>query len=1105
MTQNLRQRNLFAGEDWQTIYQAFTALNFAAYDYDTVRQALIDYIRVNYPEDFNDWIESSEFVAIIEMLAYLAGTLAFRIDLNTRENFLDTATRRESVFRLARQLSYSPRRCLAAQGLLKLQSVRTSQPIFDSNGTNLANQTISWNDPNNPDWFEQFVLVLNASFQPSNPFGVPIKRARLGGVLSERYDLNNTDSSTLAYSFGATVSGTRMNFEMCNTDFDTGSNNGLLGTPGGYYREKTPNIFNSWSLVYRVDGNGNASANTGFFVMFKQGTLAYTDYLLESPTPNRTIDLPAENINQNDVWVQSVDNSGLPTLDWTKVPAIFGSNIAYNDVNRLTRDIFQVITRDVGGSDAVSLRFGDGNFGNIPTGRLRAYHRVSNNLTYNIQPQDISGQGLSLSYQSQLGSVSTLSMTFGLTYTVNNSLSRESTDSIKQRAPAVYYTQNRMVNGEDYNLFPLQNSQALKIKAVNRVYSGHSRYLDINDPTGAYSNTKVFSDDGIIYQEPSLRTVEVSQSQNLNTDQLIFSVLQPLLNGNRSTSSVDPALRSFYLANFPKKVFSSVWLASDGAATNTAQGRFDNIILPDLSKGLTVGSLVAFGDVPSRGIYQKWATIVNAGSSQLGTFGVIISNPVTTGTPVRAAIPPLRTVLDDAERNSVSSAILSKKNFGMRYDQSSLTWRIVDTQDLAVNAPFSLNNQGNTGKTNSDASWLVQFLYQQASGWQISMRVLDHVFESVSDVKFYFVNKQAVISSSTLTKERDEIRILKFNDDAVGSALGRDQRWGISSEQVSADLYREPRSVRVDFWDNNNDGLIDDPQEFDRLVSSTDLVFWKKVDQFGSVTWQLTSVAGVYPTLFSLPLAADVDFDQGSVVYVRDPGIFVMLVDQPSPSWKDVSSSYQARRGRSQINYCWLHYASSERRIDPAVTNIVDVFVLTNSYDTSVRNWISRGRDTVPQPNPPSAEDLAATFAEFDRYKMMSDQIIWHPIRYKLLFGAGAEPDVQAIFKVVKLPGSGITDSEIKSRVVQAINEYFDISNWDFGQSFFFTELAAYIHQRMPTVLSTVVIVPANNNQQFGNLFEITSEPDQLFLSAARVNDVQIVPNLNPAELRINR
>ncbi|RYF02711.1 MAG: hypothetical protein EOO77_32205, partial [Oxalobacteraceae bacterium] len=73
--QNNRQSELFLSKDWLVLYQAFTQVNFNASDPNSINQSLRDYIAVNYPEDFNDWIESSEFVAIIDLLSWLAGTL----------------------------------------------------------------------------------------------------------------------------------------------------------------------------------------------------------------------------------------------------------------------------------------------------------------------------------------------------------------------------------------------------------------------------------------------------------------------------------------------------------------------------------------------------------------------------------------------------------------------------------------------------------------------------------------------------------------------------------------------------------------------------------------------------------------------------------------------------------------------------------------------------------------------------------------------------------------------------------------------------------------------------------------------------------------------
>ena len=66
-----------------------------------------------------------------------------------------------------------------------------------------------------------------------------------------------------------------------------------------------------------------------------------------------------------------------------------------------------------------------------------------------------------------------------------------------------------MINGEDYNTYPLyKNSDIIKIKALNRTHAGHSRFVDINDPTGAVQNLNVFAEDGFIYKdEQNIQTV----------------------------------------------------------------------------------------------------------------------------------------------------------------------------------------------------------------------------------------------------------------------------------------------------------------------------------------------------------------------------------------------------------------------------------------------------------------------------------------------------------------------------------------------------------------------------------------------------------------------
>ena len=62
-----RQDVLFAAEDYIAKYQSFAQSNFQAYDFDTLKAAMVDYIRLNYPEDYNDWIQSSEFISLMDL------------------------------------------------------------------------------------------------------------------------------------------------------------------------------------------------------------------------------------------------------------------------------------------------------------------------------------------------------------------------------------------------------------------------------------------------------------------------------------------------------------------------------------------------------------------------------------------------------------------------------------------------------------------------------------------------------------------------------------------------------------------------------------------------------------------------------------------------------------------------------------------------------------------------------------------------------------------------------------------------------------------------------------------------------------------------------
>jgi hypothetical protein len=76
------------------------------------------------------------------------------------------------------------------------------------------------------------------------------------------------------------------------------------------------------------------------------------------------------------------------------------------------------------------------------------------------------------------------------------------------------------------------------------------------------------------------------------------------------------------------------------------------------------------------------------------------------------------------------------------------------------------------------------------------------------------------------------------------------------------------------------------------------------------------------------------------------------------------------------------------------------------------------------------------------------------------------------------------------------------LENWEFGDRFFFSELAGYVINELTPDLVTFVLVPVQGDQSFGSLYEIKSEADEIFISAATVDNIDIIDEITEARLR---
>ena len=212
-------------------------------------------------------------------------------------------------------------------------------------------------------------------------------------------------------------------------------------------------------------------------------------------------------------------------------------------------------------------------------------------------------------------------------------------------------------------------------------------------------------------------------------------------------------------------------------------------------------------------------------------------------------------------------------------------------------------------------------------------------------------------------------------------------------------------------------------------------------------------------------------------------------------------TGYSAKIGRQDLYFQYRHNSPNYRRIDPSPNNIIDLYILTKQYATDYIAWVQDTSNTLTEPTAPTSEELDLEYNNLENYKSISDTIIYNPASFKPIFGAKADPSLQATFKVIKNPNIVISDYDIQTSVIAAINNYFAIANWDFGETFYFSELAAYLHTTLAPNVASILIVPASNSSVFGSLLQINANVNEIIVSAATVDNVQIITAITAAQI----
>jgi hypothetical protein len=294
---------------------------FTNLDFDQIRSSIKDYLRAN--SNFTDFdFEGSNFSILIDTLAYNTYITAFNSNMIVNESFLDSATLRENVVSLARNIGYVPRSRSAAKATVSF-SIQTSSA---SPTLTLKAGLVCVGAVDNTSYIfsipEDITTTINsgvATFSNITIYqGTYLKKQFLvDGSLDQRFILNNSfiDSSTIVVKVkGTSDSGEGREYSVVDNILNLNKNSEIyllqevqdekyeLLFGDGYFGKKLEDnsvITASYIVTDGADGNGPS-------VFSFSGRFA--DSLGNVVIPTNTVSVTTINAAANGSDIESVDS-----------------------------------------------------------------------------------------------------------------------------------------------------------------------------------------------------------------------------------------------------------------------------------------------------------------------------------------------------------------------------------------------------------------------------------------------------------------------------------------------------------------------------------------------------------------------------------------------------------------------------------------------------------------------------------------------------------------------------------------------------------------------------------------------------------------------------
>ena len=128
-------------------------------DFASFKDNLIEFAKIYFPKEYNDFNESSPGMMFIEMASYVGDVLSYYIDNQFKESLLSFAEEKRTVYNMAQSLGYKPK--LATPSTTDLDVFQTVPAISSGTGASYSVK---------PDL--RYAMVIQSGMEVSSDSGI---------------------------------------------------------------------------------------------------------------------------------------------------------------------------------------------------------------------------------------------------------------------------------------------------------------------------------------------------------------------------------------------------------------------------------------------------------------------------------------------------------------------------------------------------------------------------------------------------------------------------------------------------------------------------------------------------------------------------------------------------------------------------------------------------------------------------------------------------------------------------------------------------------------------------------------------------------------------